>query len=262
MVALETGLSRYRERRRARARELEWLKRTLADPTFQPSLSRVYSYSQISTYERCPRLYLLHYLVGVPDNPANDWQTQLGSAFHDALHTLHLAQEAGTELDLSSLVSRNFSDASAEFESAATQRAIAGFLKHDDATAQPLMTEREFHLRLGSGRDVPVIRGFIDRIQRTADGKIEIVDYKTNRANKSKAEVMHDLQLPIYVMACREALHLEPDYATMAFVRHDNWVRIDVATMDLDGARQRIDSALAGIAHGQYACTCQGAFCR
>ncbi|CAN5766753.1 hypothetical protein BH20CHL1_BH20CHL1_08660 [soil metagenome] len=261
MNALDSGLSSFMSSRLERASQIGLLQRTLTDNSFEPARTGVYSYSQISVYERCPRLYLLHYLVGVPANPANDWQTQLGSAFHDALHALSLAQEAGMEIDLEGLVRRQYGDAQAEFESDATQRAISGFLRHDDAVSRPLMTEREFYLRLGSGRDVPVIRGFIDRVQRRPDGAIEIVDYKTNRVNKSRDEVLQDLQLPIYVLACREALDIEPDYATMAFVRHDNWVRIDVNDMDMSTARQRIDTALTGIRNGQFGCICHGAHC-
>lgn len=261
MRALDEGLAAYQQRKPAQIERIEQVRRTLLDTTYAPVTRSVFSYSQISTYEDCPRRYLLHYLVGVPENPANSSQTQLGSAFHEALQALHIAREHGTTTDFRDLVQRSFDETGGEFEAEATQRAIRGFLNSPDATAIPLATEQEFYLRLGKGRNAPVIRGFIDRIQQTPEGDIEIVDYKTNRQNKSRDQVMADLQLPIYVMACREAVGLEPRYATMAFVRHDNWVRIDVNDMDLTGARLRIESAIRGINAGIFDCTCGGSRC-
>lgn len=261
-AVLDRALAGFEARRPQRAAVLEQVRRTLDDAQFRPARRNVFSYSQISTYEQCPRLYLLRYLVGVPSNPADEWRTQLGTAFHDALHALHLARTAGIDPDFRDLVRRSFGEASGEFESDATHRAIDGFLRSTDAQAIPIATEQEFYLRLGSGRHAPVIRGFIDRLQRTPDGDLEIVDYKTNRQNRTRDQVLQDLQLPVYVMACREALGIEPRYATMAFVRHANWVRIDVRDMDLTTARQRIDAAISGITAGHFDCTCHGTHCQ
>ena len=261
MTALDDGLARFAAGKQERASQVEQVRRTLADSTFAPLTRNVFSYSQISCYEACPRRYQLQYVLGVPQNPANDWQTQLGSAFHDALHDLHLARQGGTDRNFADLVKRAFGDAQAEFESDATRLAIDGFLQSTDAQAEPIATEQEFYLRLGSGRGAPVIYGLIDRIQKTQDGEIEIVDYKTNRHNKSRAEVLADMQLPIYVLACREAVGLDPKYATMAFVRHNNWVRLNISEIDLTGARLRIDSAIRGIASHQFKCTCGGTQC-
>src|SRR5690606_14763760 len=95
-----------------------------------------------------------------------------------------------------------------------------------------------FFLKLGRGPDAPILYGLIDRIQRRPSGEVEIVDYKTHRHLKSRDEVMADLQLPIYVIAAREALGYSPTYATMAFVRHATWYRFRVDELDLDGVRR------------------------
>jgi DNA helicase II / ATP-dependent DNA helicase PcrA len=261
MTALDDALGRFQAIHPSRQEAVKRVRRTLEQSTFAPLPRSVFSYSQISAYETCPRLYLLRYVVGVPPDPAHDWRTALGSAFHDALHSLHLARESGRSADFRELVRQGFDEKTGDFEASATQTAIKGFLNSPDAKSVPLATEQEFYLRLGHGRDAPVIRGFIDRIQETPDGEIEIVDYKTNRQNKSREQVLFDLQLPVYVMACREAVKLEPRYATMAFVRHDNWVRVEVADLDLTGARQRIDAAISGIVASQFDCTCGGSRC-
>src|SRR5690606_35466148 len=110
MAALDDGLARYEAGKEAQLALVEQVRRTLLDTTFAPVSRPVYSFSQISTYEECPRRYLLQYLVGVPANPADDWQTQLGSAFHDALHAQHIAREHGQDVDFREVVRRAFDD--------------------------------------------------------------------------------------------------------------------------------------------------------
>lgn len=261
MLALAHGLSRYREERPRVMRKVEQIRNSILDSTFSPAPRNVFSYSQISTWEQCPRRYLLQYIVGVPANPAHAWRTRLGTAFHDALHAQHIARNQGLECDFRTLLQEAMAISGGEFDSEPASLAVSGFLNSPDAKATPLLTEQEFFLRLRPGPGAPVIHGFIDRIQRTPDGEIEIVDYKTNRQNKTREEVLYDLQLPIYVMACREALNIEPRYATMAFVRHSNWVRIDVNDFDMASVRQRIESAIAGISSGHFPCTCGGRRC-
>lgn len=261
MAVLELGMARYESKRDDLLRDIDQIRNAILDSSFSPAPRNVFSYSQINTWEQCPRRYLLQYVVGVPANPAHDYRTRLGSAFHDALHAQHIAREQGHEVDFRALLQEALATSGGDYEAEPTTRAVTGFLSSPDSSATPLFTEQEFFLRLRPGPNAPVIHGFIDRIQQTPDGEIEIVDYKTNRQNKSRDEVLYDLQLPIYVLACREALGLEPRYATMAFVRHGNWVRIDVNDFDMGSVRQRIESTIAGINSGHFPCTCGGSRC-
>jgi len=230
---------------------------------YQPLPPELYSYSLIETYERCPRLYLHRYVIGIPAPPIESAYTELGRRFHEALHQAHISRDG----DPRAAFLRFFGDepdASApEFEgrpsAAATVR--RGYLESGDVDAEVLAAEPEFFLKLGRGPDAPILYGLIDRIQRRPSGEVEIVDYKTHRHLKSRDEVLADLQLPIYVIAAREALGYSPTYATMAFVRHATWYRFRVDELDLDGARERIDRAIAGIRAHYFACTCGGEHC-
>lgn len=259
--ALDLGIARYRQEYWNLQQDIERLRNAILDSRFSPAPRNVFSYSQIAAWEQCPRRYLLQYVVGVPPNPAHAYRTRLGTAFHDALHAQHIAREQGEEVDFQSLLQEALSASGGDYETEPTDRAVSGFLSSPDSSATPLRTEQEFFLRLRPGPNAPVIHGFIDRIQRRPDGEIEIVDYKTHRQSWSRDNVLYDLQLPIYVLACREALGLEPRYATMAFVRHGNWVRIDVNDFDMSTVRQRLDSAIAGINSGHFPCTCGGSRC-
>lgn len=49
-----------------------------------------------------------------------------------------------------------------------------------------------------------VINGFIDRVDLSPDGGIDIIDYKSNRMLFSREELEDDLQMSVYSLACRE----------------------------------------------------------
>ena len=50
----------------------------------------------------------------------------------------------------------------------------------------------------------------MDQVNRTADGAIEIVDYKTGRPRDGK-KAAEDLQLSVYALAAQDVLGLKPD---------------------------------------------------
>jgi ATP-dependent helicase/nuclease subunit B len=54
------------------------------------------------------------------------------------------------------------------------------------------------------------VHGVIDRVDRNANGELRVIDYKTGSSHldKSDLENGYSLQLPIYAMAARDALHL------------------------------------------------------
>lgn len=231
--------------------------------TVEPAISSgggIVSYSQLSAYERCPRVFFLRYVVGVPSRPQDRWMMQLGSAFHDALHGAHLAADYSQQQFRQMFVSALGSDAEAGSSDAA-QRIVDGFFASGDAGHTPLAVEQEFFLNITGQPGAPIIRGFIDRIQKRNDGTVEIVDYKTYRTALSRAQVLADLQLPIYVLACQRSLPWQPDIATMAFVRHGLWERFTIDELNLDGAIACIDQLLEGMRAGAFDCTCGGVEC-
>ncbi|MEC7900215.1 MAG: PD-(D/E)XK nuclease family protein, partial [Acidobacteriota bacterium] len=51
--------------------------------------------------------------------------------------------------------------------------------------------------------DVPVF-GFIDCVVEHKDGTIELIDYKSQRAEMTQAEADNSIQAGIYLCVCRE----------------------------------------------------------
>lgn len=205
------------------------------------------SFTQISTFQQCQRKYYLRYVQGLPGLPEK-WRTQAGSAFHSAVERYAQLRARGEEVPYDELVRWYRDGLGAEASDAKKLQDGLSFLRAywdgPDRHAVPLMVEEEFYLPVGSG----FIHGFIDRVQQLPDGRIELVDYKTNRRAKSESEVRADLQLPIYLLACREVLGIRPDVATMFFVRHNRRVSIRFTESELDSCRAQLEELVAQLA--------------
>lgn len=67
----------------------------------------------------------------------------------------------------------------------------------------------EFELPADDGDEPVRLHGKIDRIDRHADGSIEVVDYKTGRS-RGQADVDRDEQLSTYALALRSSAVRDP----------------------------------------------------
>jgi RecB family exonuclease len=79
-------------------------------------------------------------------------------------------------------------------------------------------------LELSDGRDTLRLRGVIDRVDRSPDGRLRIIDYKSAGPwgyGQKDVREGRKLQLPIYALAARDALGLgEPVEGFYWHVRH------------------------------------------
>lgn len=210
----------------------------------------VLSYSRLDNFAECERQHHLRYVVGLPGLPEG-WRTRTGSAFHDAVERLALARRDGAEATTFEQLVGWYRDglgeeapASAEEgqgESAGTL--LRAFWDGPDLHATPLLIEEEFYLPVGDA----YLHGFIDCIQRLPDGRIELVDYKTDRKLRSEDEVRAGLQLPIYLLACRAVLGLTPDQASMVFVRHGERVTVRYTTEELDAFEAQLAALVSRV---------------
>ena len=163
------------------------------------------SYSQIETFLRCPRQFKYRYLLKIPTPPSS--AASFGTSIHLALKDFYRQVVAGKkpeEKDLISFLERNWQRegyASRTHEEKSFQEA-KGILslfyqKAFSPTQRPIGLEERFVLKLSPDLK---IGGKMDRIDQLAEGKIEIIDYKTGKVMGQK-EVDRNLQLTIYAMA-------------------------------------------------------------
>ena len=110
-----------------------------------------------------------------------------------------------------------------------------------------LHTEEWFDVQIAGTK----VAGRIDRVDRTADGNVAIVDYKTGKA-RSQEDADESLQLSIYAMAAREKW----GYRVAELVFHNLEGNVPVFSkrteFQLAEARERVQAVARGIAEGNF----------
>jgi DNA helicase-2/ATP-dependent DNA helicase PcrA len=126
---------------------------------------------------------------------------------------------------------------------------LQDFLSGTRSTSPPevLHTEEWFDVEIGGTKVI----GRIDRMDRAADGTVNIVDYKTGKA-QSQEDADESLQLSIYAMAAHEKW----GYRVGALVFHNLEGNVPVfsrrAEFQLAEARDRVLAVARGIAEGNF----------
>ncbi|HYF95919.1 MAG TPA: ATP-dependent DNA helicase [Symbiobacteriaceae bacterium] len=228
---------------------------------FRPSVPGVLSFSHLSTYQACPFKFYLQYLIGLPGRPAP--AADAGVRIHAAIE--RLARAGGTvgfeefsrwaAVPVLADVDEDFAvdDGSGDVP---LGTALGHYWASEFARSAPLAVEQEFYVRLGGG----VVRGFIDRVHRRADGTVEVVDFKTYGHLLTEAQVRRSLQLPIYIKACREALGLPVNTGAFYFMKHDVVVRVVFGEEELRERWREAERLIAGARGGEWGPT-PGAGC-
>ena len=189
-----------------------------------PSRSRVeVSFTQVDVLAQCPLRYRYLFEWRIPAPPDDLWPDSarhqnavragvLGDLVHRTLQACH--PPGLVELDLARVHrawavaargSLGDGDAEALWASDA-ESMFTHYLASPVARMATIATEQEFNLAVDVDGTPVMVRGFIDRLCRTGDGRVLVVDYKTNRDISSSTHAAHDRQLAIYRRAAAEAL--------------------------------------------------------
>jgi DNA helicase-2/ATP-dependent DNA helicase PcrA len=86
--------------------------------------------------------------------------------------------------------------------------------RHAGETPNVLGREQYFNLVVGSA----LIRGYIDRIERDADGLVRVMDYKTG-AWEYRGNPRDNLQLGLYALAASDLYGVDQVYAELYYLR-------------------------------------------
>ncbi len=166
------------------------------------------SYSQLQTFEMCPLHYKLKYILKIP-TPQTSAQS-FGTSIHAALRTFYQNWQTGNKIDVKQIgkivdeVWINEGYSSKTHEKKALEKAkqiIADYLnKNFDKSNLPIALEYPFSFNLNGIK----IAGRIDRIDKAAGNKIEIIDYKTGDNVPTQSKLEKDLQLTFYALAGSE----------------------------------------------------------
>ena len=184
-----------------------------------------FSHSQFYSYTECPLKYAFQRLYQIPvvEQPG---YFEFGSVIHRAFEVYARQRQeqiaAGHEPPGYDVLRtafeqewrpRNFADAhAAEHYAARAEPALRRFYERELANqAQAIAFEAPFTMVLEPGGDEQPVRvyGRIDRIDRHADGTIEITDYKTGRSQEQK-DVDKSEQLSAYALATHLGAVFDP----------------------------------------------------
>ena len=110
-----------------------------------------------------------------------------------------------------------------------------------------LHTEEFFEVRIGGA----VVIGRIDRIDKLADGRVVITDYKTGKP-QSQEDADESLQLSIYALAAREKWGYHAGHLALYNLGENTTVITERTDAQLREAQLKVESVAASIATGKF----------
>ena len=214
------------------------------------------SASAIVIYEECPLRFKLEREWNLPRDVSAS--LHYGAAMHNVLHTFYDAVRYQREIsdeDLieqfrSYLASAGIADRY-QYELYLRQgiEQLGQFLEVARSLPPPevLETERRFELHVGSSK----VAGRVDRMDRTGEDTVAIVDYKTGKP-QSQEEADKSLQLSLYALAARDAWGKRADHLIFYNLENNTPVFTTRTDGELDAAKIRVEKAAEGIAEGEF----------
>jgi len=195
--------------------------------------THTWSASRLEAYATCPLHFLfLHALALKPRTaPQEGFDIlTLGSMYHEVLEKTYRRSPADPLAALETVAQEVFNAAPEQYGFRPTalwerQKAELTRVVADTVSAlveafqgyEPLTQEQPFGMRghppliikTGDGDEL-CLRGFIDRLDRDADGGVRVVDYKAGSTLISAKEIAEGqrVQLPLYALAVRDAVGL------------------------------------------------------
>ncbi|HZD60778.1 MAG TPA: PD-(D/E)XK nuclease family protein [Anaerolineae bacterium] len=208
------------------------------------------SYSAISTYQKCPLSYKFQYIDRIPTKPSH--HLSFGSSIHSALeffYRVEVPEPCSLERLLDELdtvwLRDGYGSEVLEQEYKEKGRSILTQFYQENlpSFAVPVAVEKRFSLDI----DGITLVGVIDRIDRLANGGLEIIDYKTNGKLPPKIKINTDLQLPIYHMAAESMYGTAPQRVTLYFLVPNERVSTRKTKTDIKKAQHEIHKVADGI---------------
>jgi putative RecB family exonuclease len=208
--------------------------------------------SKVSKFTNCPLSFRYSYIDHLPEPPTVP-QVR-GTLVHAALEGLFWHHPAGERsldcaLDhLSAACAAARADPSSELgvlgldvaadaalEEEARQLLRNYFAIEDPDAVEVIGIELGLEAQVGDVR----LRGIIDRLDRTADGQLVIVDYKTGRAPSERYERGNLAGVHVYALLCEQVLGQAPAEVRLLHLREPMSLTAVPTEQSLRGQRQR-----------------------
>ena len=113
-----------------------------------------------------------------------------------------------------------------------------------------LFLEKKFAFKLGSDS----VKGTIDRVDKLADGSLEIIDYKTGRS-KTKLEFKDKRQLILYQLFLEEFLQVKVSALSYYYLESGEKISFSPTVKDISKLREGIIKEIAAIKKREFTAT-------
>jgi DNA helicase II / ATP-dependent DNA helicase PcrA len=221
------------------------------------------SYSQLSTFTTCPLQYKYRYMIKIPVPPSA--ALTFGDTIHKTVHAFYELVKSGdhpTKETLLRLLDDHWSSigyGGKQYEDKmkvhGKELLIGFFDKGYDPNVVPTVLEEPFKIKITPAL---TLGGKIDRIDTLADGTIEIIDYKTGTAPKSR-DVTRDPQLTVYALSASTGgmFHTPPKKVIVSFYFFEDQQKVTAVRTkeELEAAKKDIAEKAAAIERSDFAPT-------
>lgn len=221
------------------------------------------TYYPTDDYLTCPFKYKIAHVLGL--KPPPDQSLGYGNAFHTAIQAYHRARMDGQDFgwpEFEAAFKAVWSSAGFDSPQHEAERLAKGLVRlkafYDEEEASGLLPWRIEH-----SFDAPLdaqtrLVGRMDRVDKLADGKVLISDYKTSAKDtqeKADKEVKDSLQLAIYALAYQAENGELPDLLELRFLEHGLRATLVPDEKYISKKRDEIQGAAAGIRAGDFSPT-------
>lgn len=236
---------------------------------FKTKHAKRVSYSQINTYEDCPKKYEYSYVYRVPSRPSS--ALSFGTSIHNTLkdfYTLLKDYNEGLGItnpptleDMLNLYENNWISTGYQNKKHELDRKESGlkviekyYNKLYSQDQKPFRLEEAFTVHIGGSSftgkiDRMDLVGMIDSVP-----VVDIVDYKTGKV-KDARDIKTDLQLPLYALFAQESLGVKVRSARYIFVEHGVEIEVDISDNRKNKAREEIVKVIDSIKKEEFDAT-------
>ena len=217
-----------------------------------------FSASSLDCYASCPRKFKYQYLLQIPTRPETYFS--LGTAVHAAIEALSKDRQKGVARsrdeaietlkafwDPSTYASRKHEEE--DWTTAVLQ--LDNYLGWEAANPNEIVdVERRFSFPFGD----QVMRGKIDRIERRADGKLAVVDYKTGKTSNAppRSRLKDEIQLNLYALAIQEEFGELPAEASYLYLRETKPLPYLPSEATIGAFSERLSGVVGAILAGEF----------
>jgi RecB family exonuclease len=229
-------------------------------PVFKrsPEELKEFSYSMLTTFEQCPRRFMLRYLADQKTDSARDREPAIGSAVHTTLHKFMRRDPEERTPALLELIFDKYWDAywwrlhptveEKEQWRLTVWQSLSRLNDAGSCAGRPRDLEKYFRFELDNSL---TITGSIDRVDNITERDYELIDYKALEPAFTEGEALSDLQTVVYYFGAK-ALYSEqpPAMVSYLFIHHGRVVSVSPTPQQM-GDRLEDVRALIHKIHGR-----------